>query len=186
VRRGAVGVLALALLAAPAAASKPRARHLAPRAFASCPQLIAHARHWQARTGGRVWAPIRGLPVGPMATGPARQGGPSPVAAPQATDTSFSTTNNQEEGVDEPDSVKTDGRRIFAVAGDSLHAVDAATPRLLGSLKLSGGSGYELLPTPASTPARCRPRARPRRASPPGTTPARPGSTRSMCPIRPP
>ncbi|MDX6651209.1 MAG: hypothetical protein QOJ97_3160 [Solirubrobacteraceae bacterium] len=147
VRRAAAGVVALALLAAPAAvqAAKPRARSLAPRAFASCPQLIAHARRWQARTGGRVWAPIRGVPMGPVATGPAREGGPTTVAAPLPADTSFSTTNNQEEGVDEPDSVKTDGRRIFAVAGDSLHAVDAGTPRLLGSLKLTGGSGYELL-----------------------------------------
>ncbi|MDX6651074.1 MAG: hypothetical protein QOJ97_3025, partial [Solirubrobacteraceae bacterium] len=142
-RSVAGGVLTLVLLAAPAAHAKPRS--LAPRAFASCPQLIAHARHWQARTGGRVWAPIRGLPLGPVATGPGRQGGATPVAAPEAADTSFSTTNNQEEGVDEPDSVKTDGRRIFAVAGDSLHAVAAGAPRLLGSLKLTGGSGYELL-----------------------------------------
>jgi hypothetical protein len=60
-----------------------------------------------------------------------------------------STTNVQEAGIDEPDIVKTDGLRIFAVTGDRLHAVDAAgaKPRLLGSLSLEmvKGAEHELL-----------------------------------------
>ena len=54
------------------------------------------------------------------------------------------TTNVQEQGVDEPDVVKTAGGRIFAVAGGQLHAIDAAGPRLLGSLPLDGYA-HELL-----------------------------------------
>jgi hypothetical protein len=53
----------------------------------------------------------------------------------------------QEEGVDEPDLVKTDGATIFTVAGDTLYAVAATgpgAPRIAGSLKL-GRSGGDLL-----------------------------------------
>lgn len=50
----------------------------------------------------------------------------------------FSGTNVQEAGVDEPDLVKTDGQRIVAVAGTSLHVIDASggEPVLVGSLEL--------------------------------------------------
>jgi hypothetical protein len=57
--------------------------------------------------------------------------------------TSFSTTNNQEAGVEEPDIVKTDGATIFAISGTTLYAVAAShgTPKMVGSLDL-GPSGY--------------------------------------------
>jgi hypothetical protein len=57
--------------------------------------------------------------------------------------TSFSTTNNQEPGVEEPDIVKTDGATIFALSGTTLHAVavSGGEPKLVGSLDL-GPSGY--------------------------------------------
>ena len=46
----------------------------------------------------------------------------------------------------QPDSVKTDGRRLYAVAGGALHAIDVrATPRRLGSLALPEGGAHELL-----------------------------------------
>ncbi len=53
----------------------------------------------------------------------------------------------QEEGVDEPDVVKTDGKVVYAVANAHLYAIDVRsdTPRLLGSLALAEGSGHELL-----------------------------------------
>ena len=56
---------------------------------------------------------------------------------------SYSTTNNQEPGVDEPDIVKTNGSTIFTVSQGTLYAVDAtgATPRLVGSLDL-GAAGF--------------------------------------------
>jgi hypothetical protein len=74
--------------------------------------------------------------------GAARADGGS--AAPSST---FSTTNNQEEGVDEPDLVKTDGSTIYTVSGNTLFAVAVAdgTPRIAGSLDLgSSGSGAQL------------------------------------------
>jgi uncharacterized secreted protein with C-terminal beta-propeller domain len=58
----------------------------------------------------------------------------------------FSTTNTVEAGVDEPDSVKTDGKRLYALAGGKLRvvAIDGPTPVELGSLQLPG-YGHELL-----------------------------------------
>ncbi|MGQ0824128.1 MAG: beta-propeller domain-containing protein [Actinomycetota bacterium] len=65
-------------------------------------------------------------------------------AAPQATggdggEPAFSTTNVQVEGVDEPDSVKTDGEKIVAVAQGSVHLVDPASQRVLDSVTLPDG-----------------------------------------------
>ena len=59
----------------------------------------------------------------------------------------FSGTNVQEEGVDEPDIVKTNGDTLFAVANGKLNAVDVsgAKPRLLDTLKLDPGLSHELL-----------------------------------------
>ena len=52
----------------------------------------------------------------------------------------------QEQGIDEPDIVKTDGKTLFAVADGALHAVDAraAQTAVLDSLKIDG-YGQELL-----------------------------------------
>jgi hypothetical protein len=54
-----------------------------------------------------------------------------------------SGTNTHEPGVDEPDLVKTDGRRIVSVSGGVLRVVDAASHQVTGSLRLdaSGGTG---------------------------------------------
>ena len=53
----------------------------------------------------------------------------------------------QEEGVDEPDIVKTDGNTLFAVANGKLNAVDVSDPkpRLLDTLALNAGMNHELL-----------------------------------------
>ena len=58
----------------------------------------------------------------------------------------YSTTNVQEEGVDEPDIVKTDGRRLYAISAGTLYVFDVRSgePKLLGSLSLRG-YGHELL-----------------------------------------
>src|SRR5262249_56450971 len=101
--------------------------------------------------GGRSVGPYGfGYPV-PMAPGAAedRAAAPAPgaPAAPGAATTpEHSTTNVQEAGVDEPDTVKTDGRRIVVVAGGRLRGVDAATRRGTGSLALAQGGRYA--PTP--------------------------------------
>ena len=73
----------------------------------------------------------------------------APTAAPvaDAGGEAFSGTNVQELGVDEPDLVKTDGARVFVLAGARLLAYDvtADTPRLLGSLALAGAPQHLLL-----------------------------------------
>jgi uncharacterized secreted protein with C-terminal beta-propeller domain len=51
---------------------------------------------------------------------------------------SFSSTNVQEEGVDEPDVVKTDGKRIVALTNETLRVIDVSSgsPVEVGSLDL--------------------------------------------------
>jgi uncharacterized secreted protein with C-terminal beta-propeller domain len=95
--------------------------------------------------------------VGPYGFGGGARGGlPPGVAAPTAAKADgatptegvdYSGTNVQEQGVDEPDLVKTNGTTLFAVAGGRLNAVDATgpRPRLLDSLRLDGGWSHELL-----------------------------------------
>ena len=68
---------------------------------------------------------------------------------------SFSTTNVQVEGVDEPDIVKTDGDRILAITGETLHYIDVSedgtTGTKRGSVALSSetqyANGYEIFIT---------------------------------------
>lgn len=67
--------------------------------------------------------------------------GEESASAPPSTSPSsgeFSTTNVQEEGVDEPDLVKTDGKRLITIAGGQLQLVDVSgpEPRLASTLRL--------------------------------------------------
>ena len=70
-------------------------------------------------------------------------------------DGSFSTTNVQVEGVDEPDIVKSDGDRILAIAGETLYYIDVSedgtTGTKRGSVVLGSetqyGYGYEIFIT---------------------------------------
>ncbi|MER7273712.1 beta-propeller domain-containing protein [Dactylosporangium sp. NPDC000244] len=55
-------------------------------------------------------------------------------------DQSFSGTNTHEAGVDEPDVVKTDGKRIVTLARGRLVVVDAASRKVTGTLSLDGAS----------------------------------------------
>ncbi len=59
-----------------------------------------------------------------------------------------STTNVQEAGVGEPDTVETDGRRVVSVSGGVLRVVDASTHQVTGRLDLTvyaGASSAQLL-----------------------------------------
>ena len=158
----ALAVPALVAIAAqsapPAAAAQRSAARLA--RFDSCADLSSYARSALRRTRGSIGVPTRvGLPPPvPLARMPVpgsqgAEGGAGPVAAtgppPASADSGVpgeSTTNVQEAGVDEPDLVKSDGRRLFALANGSLHAIDVArdAPVLRGSLALEG-SAAELL-----------------------------------------
>jgi uncharacterized secreted protein with C-terminal beta-propeller domain len=66
---------------------------------------------------------------------------PTTFAGQAATDGSFSGTNVQVTGVDEPDIVKTDGDRILSIVDGKLRYVDVSgdAPVLLGQLKLESG-----------------------------------------------
>src|SRR5205823_11883226 len=83
-----------------------------------------------------IGAPLRAGSGAPRAAAPERAG--TTVGG-----TSFSTTNNQEPGIEEPDLVKTDGSTIFAVEQGTLYAVvtGAPAPHVAGSLAL-GSTGY--------------------------------------------
>src|SRR5215469_7187406 len=72
--------------------------------------------------------------------GPESASGSSQVGA--ATPGSYSGTNTATPGVDEPDLVKTDGRRIVTVSGGVLRVVDAQTGQLTGAIDLSSDGQY--------------------------------------------
>jgi hypothetical protein len=153
VRRSAAGGLAIGIallggggtLASAAAAADP-----APPpperlvAFASCEELLDYATDHLPKP----------IPFDPSRPVPPSM--PMPVATPQldsaaeggatGEEPDFSGTNVQEAGVDEPDTVKTDGRRVFTIAGGKLVELDgrADAPRVLGTLGLEG-SGQQLL-----------------------------------------
>ncbi len=147
-RRALAAAIVLALgtgAGLPGAAAAKRAPSRL-RAFSSCPALVGYAQGHFGRTHGTPGGGVTPL-AEPAIPGraPTETSAPTAVAKPDAP--AFSTTNVQEEGVDEPDVVKTDGTTIFTVAGDTLYAVaatGAGAPRITGSLKL-GRSGGDLL-----------------------------------------
>ena len=148
-RRVAIlGALAVALAAATGgttagtARSAPEAAKPRLIAFGTCGQLLGYAKGQMQRFVGPYG--YGSLPPGVVETAV-----PSPAAraATPVQGVDFSGTNVQEEGVDEPDLVKTNGKTLFAVANGSLRAVDVSglRPRLLDSLPLERTLGYELL-----------------------------------------
>ena len=126
----------------------PSAKGTRLQAFGSCAQLLAHVK-------------AKALPlVGPYGFGGGTAkdvgiglGAPEAARGAVTPETGgvpgidYSTTNVQEQGVDEPDLVKSNGSTLFVVRGDRLLAVDlrAARPRLAGSLDLEPGWSHELL-----------------------------------------
>jgi len=94
-------------------------------------------------SGGQPQAP--GMPppgqAGAPQPGPRGEGAAdkaeSSAGEPAGRDAEHSTTNVHEAGVDEPDLVKTDGRRIVSLVDGTLRVVDAASKAVTGSLRLS-------------------------------------------------
>jgi hypothetical protein len=119
-------------------------------AFDSCDEAIAGLR-----TAAKELVGPYGFDGGVVATdgglGSGRGGAeapPAPAAQPGAVGdmadkavegggTNYSGTNTHEAGVDEPDLVKTDGRRIVTVAGGVLRVVDPATRSVTGFVDLA-------------------------------------------------
>src|SRR4051794_16771519 len=137
-------------------ASIPSSAGAAPKkhrlqAFGSCSRFVHYARR---HAGNEL--KTRGVPESPpLFEQTVRTPAPDGTVFPQAESAptaggdagqDFSTTNVQEAGVDEPDAVKTDGKRAFIVSNGTLFAVDVRSekPKVLGSLKLDG-TGQELL-----------------------------------------
>jgi Beta propeller domain len=154
-----VALVALALAPAVSAASASDAEAAAGKrqrlaklvrlkAFGSCKGIVRYGRRHARQGPGAAPPPIADLPMpltGEPIPLPPVAPAPMPIrrdaAAPESGD---SGTNVQEFGVDEPDVVKAGGGRIFVVAGERLHAVDADGLKLLGSLQLEG-FGHQLL-----------------------------------------
>ena len=151
-------LLVLVVADAADAATRPRLK-----AFDDCRSLVDYARAGALRTQGGVGVDGRAAPpmvdavvtpqiAPPMApeqrtSNDTAAGAPAPVSGgtPVAgTVPEFSGTNVQELGVDEPDILKTDGRRIFAVTDRTLRVVDPASGQVTGSLALDG-FGHRLL-----------------------------------------
>ncbi|MGN9775145.1 beta-propeller domain-containing protein [Micromonospora sp. H33] len=149
-------LLALALLAGSAVLpAAPPARTAAPRpeptgpaapvrlvSFDSCADALAdlraaaaaHVGPWGFADDGAGWSGRRMLDAEPAAAG----------VADRASAPAYSATNVHERGVDEPDLVKTDGRRIVTVTGGVLRVVDPATRRITGRLDLAGDGDTDL------------------------------------------
>ncbi|MGH3142784.1 MAG: beta-propeller domain-containing protein, partial [Gaiellales bacterium] len=97
-----------------AVASTSAARQAKPglRYFSGCGDFLAHVKPQAVKIVGPY-----GLSSGPIALAAAER-----AAAPVA-GVDYSTTNVQEQGVDEPDIVKTDGEKIVALAQGKLRVV---------------------------------------------------------------
>jgi hypothetical protein len=147
IHRGLLAFAVLTVLGASAAAGAVTAPGQSPsrlRAFDGCPSFVAYVRKQTLPLVG-PWG-LGGGVVGIGATVPPGAARDAVSGAPGA-DSEFSGTNVQEEGVDEPDLVKTDGRTLFVVTDARVSAFDVRSrrPRLVGSLKLEKGWAHELL-----------------------------------------
>ena len=111
------------------------------KSFGSCSSLLAYAKQHALPLVGAYG--LGGVAVGDVA----RAAAPATDSAAGSAGIDYSTTNVQEEGVDEPDLVKSNGSTLFVVRSDRLVAVDVRgpKPRLHGSLRLPQGASYELL-----------------------------------------
>jgi hypothetical protein len=121
----------------PARTFDPNALRLV--AFDSCDRLTDELRA-AAKEAVGPWGfegGMRAMESGAAdaASGARNAAGPMPAAGKAATP-EYSGTNVHEQGVDEPDIVKTDGRRIVTVTMGTLRVVDAATRRLTAEVGL--------------------------------------------------
>ncbi len=116
--------------------------------FNACDDFLSHVKAEAVeRVGpygldwhyGPLWGGDRlfaaDMTMAPMTTAPAVL----EAAADAGGSDGFSTTNNQESGVDEADMVKTDGERIVTITNNYLSVIDVTgrKPELTGSMTLS-------------------------------------------------
>lgn len=146
-RLGLLGLaLAAGLGASVAGASVGVGGPAGPRltAFDGCPSFLAYVRtHALPLVGPWGLGGVVGIATG-APPGVARD----TVAGTPGGVPEYSGTNVQEEGVDEPDLVKTDGRTLFVASGDTVSALDVrggGRPRLQDTLRLDRGADELLL-----------------------------------------
>ncbi len=111
--------------------------------FGTCGGFLGYVKR-HARRIVEPW----GLPGGVYGIAvPAAEGAEDEAEGGPVAGVDYSGTNVQEAGVDEPDIVKTDGSRLFTLAGGRLSAVDLTGPEpvLLGSLALDDAWSGQLL-----------------------------------------
>jgi hypothetical protein len=114
--------------------------------FHGCGGELAALRKAAEASVGPYGLPGPASAVNGTAYRAAADGAPQAAAAPAAVPT-YSGTNDYVAGVDEPDLVKTDGRRIVTVAGGVLEVIDAASRTMTGRLELSAaGEGIAYRP----------------------------------------
>jgi uncharacterized secreted protein with C-terminal beta-propeller domain len=143
-------------------------------AFDSCAEALTGLKQAASAVvgpwgfGGVARAAAMPDAAGERAAANSSAGTPADAVAP-----SYSGTNTHEAGVDEPDMVKTDGRRIVTVTRGVLHVVDPSSRRVTGRLDLAEGADetagwhggqlllhgdHALVLTPDHTPAAGEPR----------------------------
>ncbi|HUR76996.1 MAG TPA: beta-propeller domain-containing protein [Acidimicrobiales bacterium] len=121
--------------------------------FDQCGSLNSYAKREALKVVGPYGLPggSGGLRLGmggaAAGTGMARSGAEDGASVPQARNSAgggagtpaYSDTNVQEAGIDEPDSVKTDGKTIFHASNGKVFATSAGdNPELIGSIAISG------------------------------------------------
>src|SRR6266568_4483330 len=121
--------------------------------FHGCGEELAALRKAAEASVGPYGLPglassVNGTAYPAAAAGPARAAaGAGAAAAAPAAVPAYSGTNDYVAGVDEPDLVKTDGRRIVTVASGVLEVIDAASRTVTGRLELNAaGEGIAYQP----------------------------------------
>ncbi|WP_283138627.1 beta-propeller domain-containing protein [Rhizohabitans arisaemae] len=106
--------------------------------YSSCDDLLQGLREAASKNLSRLGfhpgiAYSEAAPAAPNSKTAAQDSGGFRLAGSSG---SYSTTNVQEAGVDEPDIVKTDGKRIVNVTDGVLRVIDVATRKVTGSLRI--------------------------------------------------
>jgi hypothetical protein len=112
-------------------------------------RILPHVGPYGLDPGGDMWGTDEAVP----AEGGGKASGDGRMAAPEAMEDSsapnqsqapgHSSTNIQEAGVDEPDIVKTDGKRVVSVTDGVLRVVDVTSRTQTAAVPLFGeGGGY--------------------------------------------
>ncbi|WP_034272308.1 beta-propeller domain-containing protein [Haloechinothrix halophila] len=117
-------------------------------AFDSCDDALAEFRRAALDKVGPYGLPGLGTPPIAVADGMAMSRGQTAresVAAAPRQGPGHSSTNSYEADADEPDLVKTDGRRIVTLVDRTLRVVDATTEQVTGSVRIPGGHANDLL-----------------------------------------